>query len=175
MKIITHKQLEALLLSIKSATFASFVSVTEAQKSKAKDATVVLKHSKNSVMLRWDYSNSVNNQSHREGGTTDFKAQPRKWGERVEDKTNCPVIHHTNAKGEFKRYIHAKVEKNLEKPRYFVDGSEVNKESVEHLLRQSRKASTQSHLEKEVICRDYAFDSISQINFGGETYKVVPK
>jgi hypothetical protein len=43
------------------------------------------------------------------------------------------------------------------------------------LLPVPRKASTQAHIEKEVITRDYSFDSISEITLKGETFKVVPK
>jgi hypothetical protein len=170
MKKITHEMLKDRLLAQKSATFVSIETVTEAQKSKAKAAQVVLKTSYINGIVRFDYSKSVSNQEKREGfeGET-FKAQPRKWGVRLEDgKVNCPVVEH---KGEF--YMTILPQKVVTPPQFFTEGKEVTKEEIAHLLPAPRPASTQDHLEKKVIPRDYKFKSIRRITIGGETFELV--
>jgi len=163
--LITQSDLVNVIRSLKGkgATFFSFQTVTEAQASQAKSAEKVLKFSYVNGLLEWNYENSVNNQLKREENpnASTFQAKPRKWGKH---ETLSLVWH----KGE--PFLHVKVEKALEKPRYFFQGKEVSKEEIGHLLKESAPSATQAEvgIEKEVIPRDYSFSSIREIRLDGK-------
>tara|TARA_R110000744_G_scaffold334989_2_gene440366 strand:+ start:1042 stop:1566 length:525 start_codon:yes stop_codon:yes gene_type:complete len=167
---ITQAMLRDILLARKSATFVSIETVTHAQKSKAKLAQVILKTSYINGIVRFDYSKSVGNQEKREGFEGEaFKVQPRKWGVRLEEgKGNCPVVEHKGA-----LYMTIKPEKVVIPAQFFTEGKEVSKEEIEHLLPVARPSKTQDHLTKEVIVRDYKFDSIKFITIGGERFELI--
>ena len=165
--LITQTQAVELIRSFCGATFIAFRAMTEAQASKAKNAKIVLKASNIHATAEWNYENSVNNQLNREESENSgsFVAKPRKWG--VHESLS--LVWH---KG--KAYLHAKVNKALQSPVYFVNGEPVSKSEVSHLLRKSRKPSTQTAVgvKKEIVCRDYALSSIRELRVNGKKYLI---
>lgn len=113
--------------------------------------------------INFTYENSVNNQRKREGLTPDFKAEERKWGSHEEsDHVGCIVEHN----GKF--YLSIKGERVLE--RYFeYDGKRVELDSG---FLPKPKPLNQG-VDKEVVYRNYAIDSIKSIKIDGEEYIIV--
>lgn len=161
---ITKGQFLELLKAEKSARFFSMRTVTNAQKSKAKGAKPILKESVIGGIVNFIYANSVANQAKREGVADSYEAQPRKWGKHVTHS----IIEHN---GKF--YVQVLPKRTLRNSRFFVDGLEVSKESIADQLAKSAPPSTQNHLERKVIPRDYAFDSIKEFKLNGKHYELV--
>ena len=162
MNKITKEKLIEKLIERKGSTFVAFRALTEAQKSKAKDAEKVYKLSWVNGIFNFNYENSVNNQIEREGKEIEFTAKPRQWGRHVA----LGVIEH---KGRY--YLQVKVERALAKPRFFWRGRNVAKAMVAHLLRES-SASNQP-CDKEIVCRDYSIDNLISISMDGKRYRLV--
>ena len=82
MKLITRTQLIALLMEVKSATFATLTLNTEPTMRKTGNPYVgqVRKIAIHNVTLNASYEKSVARQQGREGLAQDFKAQERAWG-----------------------------------------------------------------------------------------------
>ena len=124
----------------------------------------VVKVSKVLVIVHWNYANSVNNQRVRDGLAPDFKPQPRKWGNRLDDSA---LVFHTNKKtGEGRYYLETKVEKSLE-THYFdtATGAEVPADIVKPFLKPRKP-------DNGIIIRDYPLDTIESLTHEGTTYIV---
>ena len=117
------------------------------------------------IQAGFNYINSVNNQLAREGKTPDAEAKPRKWGQRIK---GTPLVEHTNKAGEHRLYLEAKCEK-VNSVRYVDgEGNAIDKADLaEWLQERSAKSSTQANVDKEIILRDYALDSIEWIAIDG--------
>jgi hypothetical protein len=161
---ISKAELETILQNVKGNTFATITTSTEpAQVGSSPFKTTLRKISRVNVALGFIYSNSVSNQEKREGLAGNFEAQPRKWGVRV---AGTPLVTH---KG--KTYIEAKVERSIGHG-YLVEGRRTAKATVSPFLRPTSKPSTQAHIEKPVILRDYSLDNILRIRMGGRIYNI---
>ena len=160
----------------RGATFATIVALTEPALTGGKSCPFkgrVFKVSRVNGVLWHNYANSVNNQREREGGASDFAAQPRKWGERV---PHTSIVEHTNKTGAFKVYAELKVERSLGHRYVWADGRELDTAEHDALatwLRKSKQAETQQ-TEKEIILRDYNLENIVAINIDGSQYVIVP-
>ena len=117
------------------------------------------------IQAGFNYINSVNNQLAREGKTPAAAAKPRKWGQRIK---GTPLVEHTNKAGEHRLYLEAKCEK-VNSVRYVDgEGNAIDKADLaEWLQERSAKSSTQANVDKEIILRDYALDSIEWIAIDG--------
>jgi len=125
---------------------------------------VVTKRTVVNGVIGFIYENSVNRQQCREGGIGEFEAQPRKWGERI---AGTPLVEHAG-----KLYLEVKVERVVGQPAYFVDGVQVGKAVLEDYLPQSRSSAESQGVDREVVLRDYAMDSIRAVVMGGQRIEV---
>lgn len=168
MKVVhfSPRQFVDAIMGQKGATPVSFTSVTEPKLKKRGNpfAMPVAKVSEVNGMIGYNYENSVNNQSEREGGERDFTAEPRSWGTRIHP---CVVEHG----GEY--YLTVKVERALTSPLYFdAKGNELSSEDVKPFL-PSRGKSRQG-VEKEVIHREYKISNIRNIRWNGARVELIP-
>lgn len=155
-----------MLASIKGASFATITTRTDARLRKTGNPFGhVIKVSRVNVTLGFQYAGSVNRQRVREDSTPDFVAMPRQWGERSE--ASPLLIQH---KG--KLYLETKVERSISHVYMTEMGEILSDEQVEPFL-PARSASRQE-VEKEILVRDYAIESITGISFQGEDYIVLP-
>ena len=117
------------------------------------------------IQAGFEYINSVNNQLAREGKTPDAEAKPRKWGQRIK---GTPLVEHTNKAGVYRLYLEAKCE-SVNSVRYEDgEGNAIDKADIaEWLQERPAKSSTQANVDKEIILRDYALDSIEWIAIDG--------
>lgn len=113
-------------------------------------------------VINWSYERSVNRQRAREGSEPDFEAYPRKWGERL---AGTPLVEH---KG--KTYVELKVEKSVDYDYFDLDGKPVDADLIKPYLRPPGKS--RQEVAKEVICRDYAVDSILELRVDGQQYQI---
>lgn len=116
------------------------------------------------AIINWKYANAVNNQRAREGNDEYFKPEPRKWGKRIE---GTAWVEH---KG--RMYLEVKVQRSLGHKYFDNAGQEIPREQVEPWL-PKRKEGTRQEVDRPVILRDYALDSITQIKVSGEIYSLV--
>jgi hypothetical protein len=166
MNIISRERLLLMLLEIRGASFATITTRTDARLKKTGNPFGhVEKVSRVNVTLGFQYAGSVNRQRVREDETPDFVAMPRQWGER--SKLSPLLIEH---KGKF--YLETKVERSLSHEYRTEQGSILSDEEVRPFL-PARGASRQE-VEKEILVRDYALDSIVGISFKGQDYVVAP-
>ena len=162
--MITQPALVAMLSGIRGATFATLITETDSRLKKTGNPFgQVQKVSRVNVTLGFQYEAAVNRQRVREDAEADFQAMPRQWGNRI------PGTFLVEHKG--KLYLETKVERSLGCAYVDAKGRELTREEVEPFL-PSRGASRQE-VEKEILVRDYALDSIRSIACNGETYMVM--
>ena len=163
MRTLSVSDLPAFFQTIKGATFATIVTETDARvRAACPLGRNVRKVTRLNVCLNHSYEAAVNRQRVREGNEATFEAAPRQWGKRIPGTT---LVEHN---GKF--YLETKVEKSLARE-FRVDGKIVPDDQVVPYL-QSKGGSRQD-LEKEVIVRDFALDSIRHIVCKGEEFVVV--
>lgn len=121
-------------------------------------------------IINWRYTNAVNNQRAREwqpldeqGHLEHFEAEPRAWGERQE---GLPFVEH---KGRL--YLELKVERSLGHDYFDNDGEPLPAEQVEPWL-PKRSEGKRQQVDRPVILRDYAIESITALTAGGQSYEV---
>lgn len=166
MNIISRDRLLLMLLEIRGASFATITTRTDARLKKTGNPFgPVVKVSRVNVTLGFQYAAAVNRQAEREGLAPDFVAMPRQWGER---STLSPLL--IEHKG--KLYLETKVERSLSHEYRMENGSVLSDAEVEPFL-PSRGQSRQG-VEKEILVRDYAIDSIIGITFKGQDFVVAP-
>lgn len=163
MKSITTESLVNSIRSRKGAEFITIVTNTDARLLKRGNPNKnVRKISTVNVTVGFDYTSSVNKQRTREELESEFVAQPRKWGERIDLKT---VGHNGGI------YLTYKGEKCLNTRYVGENGEEISKDVVAPFLPKKSKPKTQG-TEKEIIYRDVAVGNITQINFRGGKFEV---
>ena len=172
MKTISQAQLIVLLSNVKNAQPIGFSALTEV-KAKAALGKRLLKLSTVNAFTGADYESSVNRQASREGKEESFVASARSWGKRV----SPALVAKQEESGAQKFYLVAQI-RSARKPIYLVQNKEgtsplqiTAKEQIKDFLPTVRPALNQG-LDKEVIYRNYKIESIKQICFGGERYRV---
>ena len=164
MKAIRQAALMAKLSEIHGATFATIIAETDAKLLKTGNPFgPVRKVSRVNVTLGVDYGAAVNRQLTREGEAADFVAKPRQWGERV------PGTFFVQHKGKF--YLEVKVEKSISHAYLDAAGNELTDEQIRPFL--PARSTGRQGVEKEILVRDYALDSIRSISFKGESFLVM--
>jgi hypothetical protein len=157
------------ILEIKAshATFVALRTRTDARLRKTGNPYPnVRKLSRTQVVIGHKYENSVNNQRKREGSEPTFEAMPRKWGER---KAGTPFVEHNG-----KLYLECGMLRVLDEPQYIAEsGDELPREAIEPFLPTKGSNAEHQGVEKEVILRDYAIESITEITIDGERYEIV--
>lgn len=166
MKIITRERLLLMLTEIRGASFATITTRTDARLKKTGNPFGhVEKVSRVNVTLGFQYAGSVNRQRIREDETPDFVAMPRQWGER---SPHTPIL--IQHKGNL--YLETKVERSLSHEYRAEDGTILTDEQVRPFL--PSRGQSRQEVEKEILVRDYALDSIIGISFKGEEFMVAP-
>ncbi len=188
MQTITRSKLKDLLYHRSGASIVTVVSRTEPDMRKRDNPFYgkVCKVAQVNGMVGFRYKNSVNNQRFREGQPVDdggnvveFEPLPRKWGNRlyredVDPNTGAtvrrltPLVLH---KG--RHYLELKVERLLSMHYQDEDGNPVPAEDLHPWLRQRSGESSRQLVERPVVLRDYALDSIEEIRMDGVIYRVI--
>lgn len=165
MKTLSVSDLAAFLSGLKGATFATITTDTDARVRVACPfGRNVRKVSRVNVTLGHNYTNAVNRQRVREESTPDFQAAPRQWGERIPGTT---LVRHPSGK----LYLETKVEKSLGCEYRDTAGNLLDSEAVKPFL--PKRGETRQDVEKEIIVRDYALDSIRHVKVAGEEFLIV--
>lgn len=115
-------------------------------------------------IINWRYENAVNNQRVREGSLPDFEAAPRQWGRRLEGE---PFVQHHD-----KLYIELKVQRSMEHYYETHEGLRLDTAHVElHLP--ARRPNHRQGLEREVVLRDYAMESVVELHCYDNEYVII--
>jgi hypothetical protein len=170
--------LKEFFASLKGNQFVSVVTDTEAElKKNGIDGSKnpyeeVRKISHTLCQAGFHYANSIRNQHEREGTSPAKEVQPRRWGRRLleGEEFNGQVMEHDTPLVEHKGklYVELKVERVIETARYYtvIDGRQVflSNDWVAKFLPPVSHSSVQDNIQKKVILRDYALDSIVTLN-----------
>jgi hypothetical protein len=159
MKTLTKTELIDLLSKVKGTTPISIETTTVPKIKAGNPFTALKKVSKVAGLIGFIYGNSVNNQREREGVSTDFKPEERKWGQRI---LHSPLVKHKD-----KYYLELKVQGSSSE--YFDNETRVNSEDVKPFYYSN---SSRQGVNKEVILRDYDINNISRITINKNEYKV---
>ena len=164
---ITRNELILRLARIAGATFATLKTETEVKMNKTNNPYYgrVTKTGEMNVTLNFIYANSVNNQRTKEGNDEVFVPHQRKWGVRIE---KTPFVEHNG-----KMYLEAKCNAAAKNVQYFLDGILIDKAQIEAFLPVVKSGAEHQGVEKEIIVRDFAMESIRGINFGGNQFQIV--
>lgn len=160
MKTLTKNELIDLLKSVKGTSFVSIESETTPRLKANCPLKNLVKISKVSGAINFNYQNSVNNQRVKENKPEDFKAKSRVWGKRVK---NSPVFEH---RGKF--YLNIKIQSS--RSDYFNNNL---RQSIDKVANYLYNSSTRQNLNKEIIVRQYSLDSIKRITINKQEYTVV--
>jgi hypothetical protein len=158
---VSASEMVEILCGIRGATMISFVATTVPRLLAGNPWVKVVKTSKVSAVLNFDYEKAVNRQRLREGKVADFKAEPRKWGSYVGKSS---VVEH---KGNF--YINVKVERS--EATYMADGEEVAEAEVESWI--GERHSGRQKVEKAVSGRDFKIENVRSIRMKGTEYIII--
>jgi len=157
-QVIDRAELAEILQKIQSATIISLEALTYPR---AKANGLVSKKQKVVGIFKWQYKRAVNNRRYMEGKKPNFEPEPRRWGGRLGNL----IVHND------KLYCEVKVEK-LCWEEYYIDGQPASLEEIE--LPQKKEGSRQN-LDKPVIVRDFALESITKFKMLGKEFIVKEK
>lgn len=162
-KLISRETLTKMLMSLKTATPVTILSVTVPAMKKTGNPYYgnVRKITSANVFINFHYANSVNNRRNKEGKDTDFVAKPRVWGTRI---PGTPCVEH---KGNL--YLETRFLKTANVEYIDTKGNPVSKTVLEPFLQKSKKTSRQG-VDEVVILRDYKLENIVGMNFLGDEF-----
>jgi len=165
---LKQEELVNLLRGIKGTTFVTASVVTDV--ATIGGVEIKCEQSLNST-IGFSYANSVERMTQKEGKDVSVDVKPRAWGVLSENKV---LVEH---KGNY--YLQLKVERRLNNKdtssKYFTpDGKELDYETeVKPFKKESKKSSTQSHLDGEVVVRTVKMENIKKIKMLGTEYEVI--
>lgn len=164
MKALTQAALIDMLNGIKGATFATIITETDPKLKKTGNTLgTVRKVSRVNVTLGFQYEKSVNRQRTREDAEADFQVKPRQWGKHVSPM----LIEH---KGRI--YLETKVERVISTAYVDASGRTLDADIVRPFL-PARRGKGRQEVQKEIIVRDYALNSIRSITVKGEEHVMI--
>ena len=168
MKQVTAEQIQNEFAKVITNTFVGLKTRTIPKMRKTDNPYFdqITKESEINGQIGFDYETNVNNQLGRENKEMDFKAQAHKWAIPTDSKNIL------SNKAGTKFYLRVKVQ-TTKSPTYLHNGEVIDKELLKDFLVKSSKPHTQENLEKEVIVRTYAMESITEVRMMGETYEIV--
>lgn len=167
MKNITVDELAAILLKKKGARPITFSAIVDTRARKTGNPyDQILKFSVVNGFTGHDYENSVNRQLGREGQEQDFNVQARTWGENV----NGIVVQ--NGKKFYLRVRPLRTKKPIYLTRKGSKIERVEKDKIEKFLPPVYHAQNQGTI-KEIVHRDYSFDSLRTISIDGEKFMLI--
>ena len=148
-------------------TFVACETETDKMGSLNKDAKKIINsaicHTRMVASINKIYENAVNNEKERETLTRDFMQKERNWGKRVSTEF---VVH--------KGQIYVTLFPQKSESEYFVNGQKTDFATWESYLQPSKtsayqkaKAQENQGVEKPVIYRDFALNSIKSISIRG--------
>jgi hypothetical protein len=184
MKQITVIDLQVILAQLRTATFATLTTITDAPMNKGNNPFYgrVKKQTTINVTLNFIYANSVNNQRIKESQFGEKKAQSdireeiglaadvfvphaRKWGERIQGTT---LVQHKGGV-----YVEYKANGKPQSVEYLLDGNKVDKSEVALYLKEANSNKEHQGVEKEIILRDVNINNIKEIVLNKETYSIL--
>jgi hypothetical protein len=125
----------------------------------------IVKQTHLTAIVDFNYENAVNGRLKKEGKESDFEAMPRSWGVRM---AGTPyMVEHTNKDGIYRRYLSICC-CGYPKSKYFAvspNFREVPKSEIEAFI--PPEPEGRQGLDKTVIYRDVACDSINEISYLG--------
>lgn len=168
MKQLTHNQFKNLLSARKGALILGIVANTDAKALKTGNPHAeIRKVTRQTVVTGADYQKAVEKQ-----GGEGFKAEGRTYGETVVDRK---VI--LGPKGDFQLVT---VARNPRKPQsvvFLADGQPKTYDDVKGFLPKKKESVKQAAAgvvgKKQVMVRNFSFDSIEQVRVNGEIFKLV--
>lgn len=169
-EVIPESRLVEILSTQKGATPVTLSAMTDTRARKTGNPYVAIyKFATVNGMIGVNYENAVNNQLNREGKETDFSAQTRQWGEKV---NNSLVVNGEDS------YISIVNPKSFRaRPRYYgkrMDGTLVRiPEAVALKFIPEKKKSATQGTDKEIIFRNYNLKNIRTIAMHGKRYRIV--
>jgi hypothetical protein len=159
--MITVEQLRNNLLTMKGSAIVTINAETvPAMRKTGNPYANAVKVSAVNGIINWVYETAVNRQRTREDLEADFRAYPRKWGNRI---VGAPLVEH---KGNY--YLEMKVQSA--RATYLVGNTEVSHNDITPYLRPLSKS--RQGVTREVILRDYALENIKSILYAGELVEV---
>jgi hypothetical protein len=162
-KIISLSELKEVLLNVKGVTFAGLATSTIPKLPKSCPFLNVSKLTLSNVTIGAFYSNSVNRQRVREGNDATFEAQPRAWGTHIE---GTPLVEH-------KEKFYLACQFNKAESSFLCNGKAIEKaELVAWLPKESDPKESQG-VEKAIVYRTYALESIKELTMKGDIYIIV--
>ena len=195
MKVLTHKELEQLILNnLRGVCFVSAKTETKQNKlNKGKGETSmlnligidpdnILKHTElvfaisgGSVSYQDFVQNRLIKEAKAEGETAvKFDAAAHKWGKLLHSDCNAILTH--REKGG--RYLVAYcVANNVPRVSYSYQGQPIDIEEgrFDAWRKAEREEGARQGTENPIVIRDYSFNSLREITVFGETYSVVPE
>lgn len=176
---IKRSELVELLRSVSHACPVSFICLTDARAKKTgNEIGNIFKLTRLNAFTGAIYENAVNRQLVREDKVPLFEAKPRKWGKRV----SHALVEHVKD-GILKHYLPCHVTR-AGSPLYLVEQAVdhvrrkrrrlkgIAKELIAELLPEKRSSAEAQGVEKEIVYRDVALESITSISIGGKVYRV---
>jgi hypothetical protein len=167
-KAITSSELVEILQNLDKPTFANVVSETFVKMAKTNNPyfELIIKHTKQNLLLCADYESRVNNNLVKENKENDFVSDINKVGSHV---SKCVLWNQKTEK------FYLQYERFLEiKPQVFYtfNGVEIDKEKFLQFMPKNYQANTQSELDKKVIFQTFKIESIKEISLNKIKYIV---
>jgi hypothetical protein len=169
-KVVNIQDLVSTLNAKRSACFISIKALTECQASQAKGAQVIHKLAYVNGLIHTVYENGVLRQMEREEIVSTWETNPLTWGV----KEGCIVSHTPKKTGVFTQYVQMRPMQIVLPSKFFINGNEVSKDSVEHLIKAPSfsKKQAQAGIEKQIPVRCYALENVLEIAINGERYSI---
>lgn len=165
-QFINVDQLRQMLMELKTSTFATIETVTEARMNKKGNPFLGTKKiSAANVNINFSYANAVNKQRDKENNEEEFVPHARKWGQRI---PKTPLIEH---KGEF--YLEARFMNAPSNTTYVFNGKIIDKRELTPFMPENNSNAEHQGVEKEIIIRDFKLSNISEIILNKTHYKIV--
>ena len=179
MQTITHKKLAEIIANSTGAMPVGLLTETDAKARKTGNPFgVITKRVRSVGFVGANYEKAVNRESERQGGTVDFVAKPRPWGEWVIPNKLAThkggfYLRTQSTPGQRKRN-RAKVLFYRGENGQFIPRDEARKFIPEKAIsaRQLDVGVGQATGGEQVDVREYSFDSILLIRIAGKTYQV---
>jgi hypothetical protein len=166
---ITVAELEAMLASLKpGANIITLSMATTPRMRKTGNMYFgkVRKHATANVQIQADYERAINAQRTREGKPSDFKAQPRVWGERI---GNTCLIDNNGRKYMAFRALRCLRSTLRDLQGHFLPENVV--EAIKGFIYVSKSKTQKTDV--EIIWRTVALENVRRININKKRYEVV--
>lgn len=182
---INRDEMRDILYRARGATPVTFIAVTKPELKGGKGCPLygLIKIAKVNGLTNFHYERSVNRQRTREGEESDFKAQARSWGVKLFTENgrmlpltcNLKDVEPNVTEDDVRQippsnlYMEVKVENTLGH-KYILNGNDVPDSEVNQYLRGG--SSSRQGLDKPVVIRQYALNTIQELAMNGKKFVV---